>query len=135
MIKFVLMIFSLSIIYLINKFKEAIAKKNKLLDRPDKIRKFHKKRTPLLGGMMIFSSFLLINLHIIFFQSFDNNSFTIFICCSCCLILGLIVLVSFYSVHEQSEIDNHPSTDLRRFILLYCIITSFLLGFIVNLNF
>ena len=90
MIKFVLMIFSLSIIYLINKFKEAIAKKNKLLDRPDKIRKFHKKRTPLLGGMMIFSSFLLINLHIIFFQSFDNNSFTIFICCSCCLILGLI---------------------------------------------
>ena len=51
------------------------------------------------------------------------------------LILGLIVLISFYSAYEQSEIDNHPSTDLRRFILLYCIVTSFLLGFIVNLNF
>ena len=90
MINFVLTIFSLSIIYLINKFKETIAKKNKLLDKPDKIRKFHKKQTPLLGGIMIFSSFLLINLNIIFFQSFNNNLFTIFICCSCCFVLGLI---------------------------------------------
>jgi UDP-GlcNAc:undecaprenyl-phosphate GlcNAc-1-phosphate transferase len=89
MLEFNLTIFSLLIIYLINKYKSKIVQKTKLLDQPDKIRKLHKKPTPLLGGIMVFSSFLLINLYLIFFQNLSKTSLVIFICCSSCFILGL----------------------------------------------
>jgi UDP-GlcNAc:undecaprenyl-phosphate GlcNAc-1-phosphate transferase len=88
--EFSLTIFSLLIIYLINKYKRKISKKTKLLDKPDKIRKFHIKPTPLLGGIMAFSSFLLINLYIIFFDDLNKTFFIIFACCLGCLLLGLI---------------------------------------------
>jgi UDP-N-acetylmuramyl pentapeptide phosphotransferase/UDP-N-acetylglucosamine-1-phosphate transferase len=55
---------SLSLIFLSNKYLEKFANITKLLDKPDKIRKFHKKKTPLLGGIMIFSSFVVINLYL-----------------------------------------------------------------------
>lgn len=90
MLEFSLTIFSLLIIYLINKYKKIISKKTKLLDRPDRIRKLHKKPTPLLGGIMAFSSFLLINLYSIFLDDLNKTSFIIFACCLSCLILGLI---------------------------------------------
>jgi UDP-GlcNAc:undecaprenyl-phosphate/decaprenyl-phosphate GlcNAc-1-phosphate transferase len=90
MLEFSLTIFSLLIIYLINKYKKKISKKTKLLDRPDKIRKLHKKPTPLLGGIMAFSSFFLINLYSIFLHDLNKTSFIIFACCLSCLILGLI---------------------------------------------
>jgi len=90
MLEFSLIIFSLLIIYLINKYKRKISKKTKLLDRPDGIRKLHKNPTPLLGGIMAFSSFFLINLYIISFDDLDKTSFIIFACCLSCLILGLI---------------------------------------------
>ena len=90
MSEFSLTIFSLLIIYLINKYKKKISKKTKLLDRPDRIRKVHKKPTPLLGGIMVFSSFLLINLYIICLNDLNKTSFIIFVCCLSCLILGLI---------------------------------------------
>ena len=73
--EFSLTIFSLLIIYLINKYKKKISKKTKLLDRPDRIRKLHKKPTPLLGGIMAFSSFLVINIYIIFFNYLNKNYF------------------------------------------------------------
>jgi UDP-GlcNAc:undecaprenyl-phosphate GlcNAc-1-phosphate transferase len=90
MLEFSLTIFSLLIIYLINKYKKKISKKTKLLDKPDRIRKLHKKPTPLLGGIMAFSSFFLINLYSIFLHDLNKTSFIIFACCLCCLILGLI---------------------------------------------
>ena len=90
MIEFSLIIFSLVIIYLINKYRNNIAQKTNLLDSPDRIRKLHKKKIPLLGGIMIFSSFILINLYLIFFQELTKTTFIIFICSMFCLILGLI---------------------------------------------
>jgi UDP-GlcNAc:undecaprenyl-phosphate GlcNAc-1-phosphate transferase len=90
MLEFSLIIFSLLIIYLINKYKSEIVKKTKLLDRPDKIRKLHKKPTPLLGGMMAFSSFLFLNLYLIFLGNLNKTSFIILTCCLSCLILGFI---------------------------------------------
>ena len=85
-----LTIFSLLVIYLINKYRKEIGKITKLIDKPDKIRKFHTKITPLLGGIMIFSSFILINLYLIFFKELNKTSLIIFISCTTCLILGLI---------------------------------------------
>jgi UDP-GlcNAc:undecaprenyl-phosphate GlcNAc-1-phosphate transferase len=90
MIEFILTALSFFIIYLLDKYRQKIAKKTKLLDRPDKIRKFHKKNIPLLGGIMIFSSYILINFYLIFFQELTKISLIIFACCFCCLVLGLI---------------------------------------------
>jgi UDP-GlcNAc:undecaprenyl-phosphate GlcNAc-1-phosphate transferase len=90
MLEISLAIFSLFIIYLIDKNKNRIVKKIKIIDKPDKIRKLHKKPTPLLGGMMIFSSFFLINLYLFFLHNLSKTSFIILICCAACLILGLI---------------------------------------------
>ena len=43
-----------------NGFFRSIAKKNKILiDLPDKSRKFHKRPTPLTGGIAIFISLLI----------------------------------------------------------------------------
>ena len=55
------------------------------LDKPDKIRKLHKKPTPLLGGLMLFSTFLLINLYLIFLQDLKSSSLIIFASCFGCL--------------------------------------------------
>ena len=39
-----------------------------------------------------------------------------------------------YSVFVESEKEDDYNSDLRKFTLIYCIITSFILGFIINLN-
>jgi UDP-GlcNAc:undecaprenyl-phosphate GlcNAc-1-phosphate transferase len=90
MLKFSLAIFSLLTIYFINKYRKEIGKKTKLIDKPDKIRKLHTRPTPLLGGIMVFSSFFLINLYLIFFQDFNSSFLIIFSICTGCLVLGLI---------------------------------------------
>jgi UDP-GlcNAc:undecaprenyl-phosphate GlcNAc-1-phosphate transferase len=90
MLKFSLAIFSLLAIYFINKYRKEIGKKTKLIDKPDKIRKLHTRPTPLLGGIMVFSSFFLINLYLIFFQDFNSSFLIIFLICTGCLVLGLI---------------------------------------------
>jgi hypothetical protein len=87
---FSLAVFSLLIIYFINKYRKVISKKTKLIDKPDKIRKLHKKPTPLLGGTMVFSSFLLINLYLIFFKDLNSSSLIILASCFCCLVLGFV---------------------------------------------
>ena len=90
MLELSLISFSLFIIYLIDKNKGRIIKKIKIIDKPDKVRKLHKKPTPLLGGIMIFSSFLVINLSLFFLHKLSKTSIIIFVCCIACLILGLI---------------------------------------------
>jgi UDP-GlcNAc:undecaprenyl-phosphate GlcNAc-1-phosphate transferase len=86
----VLLTLSFFIIFIIDKFKNKISKITNLVDHPDSNRKFHSKATPLLGGVMIFLSFLLINLYLIFFQALSKTSLIIFLSCASCLALGLI---------------------------------------------
>jgi UDP-GlcNAc:undecaprenyl-phosphate GlcNAc-1-phosphate transferase len=90
MLKISLGIFSLLTIYFINKYRKEIGKKTKLIDKPDKIRKLHTRPTPLLGGIMVFSSFFFINLYLIFFQDYNSSFLIIFSICAGCLVLGLI---------------------------------------------
>jgi UDP-GlcNAc:undecaprenyl-phosphate GlcNAc-1-phosphate transferase len=97
MIEFILTALSFSTIYLLNKYRQKIGKKTKLIDRPDKIRKFHKKTIPLLGGIMIFNSYILINFYLIFFEELTKISLIIFLCSLCCLVLGLIDDVKKFS--------------------------------------
>jgi UDP-GlcNAc:undecaprenyl-phosphate/decaprenyl-phosphate GlcNAc-1-phosphate transferase len=90
MMEFILIALSFFTIYLLNKYRAKIVKKTKLVDKPDIIRKFHKKQIPLLGGIMVFSSFILINFYLIFLQELTKTNLIIFACCMCCLVLGLI---------------------------------------------
>jgi hypothetical protein len=50
------------------------------------------------------------------------------------LAIGFLMIAIMYSVYVESEHEDTPGSQLRRFTLLYCIITSFILGIIVNLN-
>jgi UDP-GlcNAc:undecaprenyl-phosphate GlcNAc-1-phosphate transferase len=84
-----LIILALFIIYFINKYRIQISKITKLIDKPDKIRKLHRRPIPLLGGIMFFSTFILINFYLIFFHELTKNALIIFICCIFCLVLGL----------------------------------------------
>jgi UDP-GlcNAc:undecaprenyl-phosphate GlcNAc-1-phosphate transferase len=86
----ILLILSFFSIFIINKFRYKISEITKLIDHPDNIRKLHSKTVPLLGGIMIFSTFLLINIYLLFFQDFNKTSLIIFLISSSCLLLGLI---------------------------------------------
>lgn len=81
--------FSLLTIFFINKFRVIISQKTNLVDKPNKVRKFHLKETPLLGGLMIYSTFFYINLYLYFFSNYDNISIVIFIISSCYFFTGL----------------------------------------------
>jgi len=50
------------------------------------------------------------------------------------IILGFIMLFIMYSVFDESDNKDNPNHLLRRFILIYCILIAFLIGFIINLN-
>jgi UDP-GlcNAc:undecaprenyl-phosphate/decaprenyl-phosphate GlcNAc-1-phosphate transferase len=90
MIEISLIIFNFFIIFLINKFRIRIASFINLFDRPDKIRKFHKEDTPILGGIMIFIPFFLTSLYLFFFQNLDKIILIILCACTCCFVIGLI---------------------------------------------
>jgi UDP-GlcNAc:undecaprenyl-phosphate GlcNAc-1-phosphate transferase len=87
---YILLFFSFLTIFTINQFRIKISKRTKLIDHPDSIRKFHTKSVPLLGGIMIFSSYLLINLYLVFFQDLNETSLIVFFSCTGCFLLGLI---------------------------------------------
>ena len=90
MIEFLLTLFSLLIIFLINKYREVITQKTNLFDVPDKIRKFHNINTPLLGGIMFFSTLFLLSLYMLFFNEYNKINLTIFVASSFIFFIGLI---------------------------------------------
>jgi len=85
-----LILINLIIIFFINKFRLIISQKLKLIDIPDKIRKFHKKNTPLLGGMMLYSTFIFLILHTLIFNEYNKEILIILIASSFCFLVGLI---------------------------------------------
>lgn len=85
-----LLLISLLIIFIINHFRLKLSKITKLVDYPDNNRKFHSKPVPLLGSIMIFLPFILINYYLNFFENFNKTHFIIFLCCFGCVIIGLV---------------------------------------------
>jgi UDP-GlcNAc:undecaprenyl-phosphate GlcNAc-1-phosphate transferase len=152
MIELSLTLFSFLIIFLINKYRKEIGKKTNLIDRPDKIRKLHEKPTPLLGGIMVFSSFILINLYLVFFQGVDKTSLIIFSSCAGCFILGLIddikgisykykfliltiIFYSFLSFDPNLQINKiYFSTFNKEFYLNYLSIPFTILCLLLLIN-
>lgn len=60
-----LILFNLIYIY----FFDYFSKKVNIYDTPDKIRKKHKKKIPLAGGILLFTNFLIL----FFFQLFSDS--------------------------------------------------------------
>ena len=89
MTEFFLIFFILLIIFYINKFRILIAKKTNLIDKPNKVRKFHLSETPLLGGLMIYSAFFFTNYFLYFFYNFGMIDIIIFAASSCYFFIGL----------------------------------------------
>jgi len=81
---------SLLLIFYLNSNRIKISQYTKLIDKPDLIRKFHSKDTPLLGGIMIFSIFILLNIYILLTENFTKTDLIIFLTCALFFIVGLI---------------------------------------------
>lgn len=100
------------IFYLLYFFKYPIAKNLKLLDKPNKIIKFHKKNTPKLGGLILISNGLIV---LYFSIIFNQNIFTkILLLTIICSLVGLL----------DDIIDISP---YKKFVILTSIIITFLL--------
>ncbi len=112
---FILNLFIFINFHKINLFKFA-------LDKPDKLRKFHKKNTPLAGGIILFINifiyFTLLNFNKdifsaeIFFYNFSDLNYFIFTCC-------LIFLIGII----DDKIDLNAS---KKFSLLIIVLIQFI---------
>ena len=93
-----------------------------VLDKPDKLRKFHKKNTPLAGGIILFINifiyFVILNFNKnlisteIFFYNLNDLNYFIFTCC-------LIFLIGII----DDKIDLNAS---KKFLLLILILIQFI---------
>lgn len=85
-----LIIFSLIITFLIIRYRNIISKKLKIIDFPNEKRKIHKKPTPLIGGLIIFLNFILINLYLISIKSLTLLDINILVFCLFSFLVGFI---------------------------------------------
>lgn len=148
----ILLILSFFTIFIINKFRHKITKIIKLIDYPDKKRKFHSNAVPLLGGVMIFLSYLFVNLYLFFFEDLNKISLIIFLSCTCCFLLGLIddnkkisykykfliLIIIFYlstSLDENLQINKiYLATLSKEFYLNYLSIPFTILCLLLLIN-
>ena len=82
--------FGLLIFYLEYLKRKKITSFFKLLDYPDNIRKFHKKPTPLIGGIFLYTTFLIIFFLELYFTKIIDPFFTLMIFSSFCFFIGVL---------------------------------------------
>ena len=85
-----LIILSIVSTSIIIKFRGLIAKKLGLIDLPNEKRKIHKLPTPLVGGVIIFTNLILINIYLVSIDEMTTLNIFIFIFCFISFIIGLI---------------------------------------------
>jgi UDP-GlcNAc:undecaprenyl-phosphate GlcNAc-1-phosphate transferase len=95
MINFIITVLLFNILFLIfhNKISEII----NIYDLPNKVRKFHKKKTPITGGILIYSNLLIYvffyfndNDIVNFFLDNENKLFLFFLTCSLIFLVGIL---------------------------------------------
>ena len=50
------------------------------------------------------------------------------------IIIVIVMITIMYLIFNETEKKQTPESELRKFILIYCIVLAFVLGFIINLN-
>jgi UDP-GlcNAc:undecaprenyl-phosphate GlcNAc-1-phosphate transferase len=119
--------FILSLFFLYN--KNIISRSINLYDSPDKLRKFHKKRVPLIGGLLFLINFVLF-LFLANYEFFDFSSFR-------GIVVVLIISFLFFFVgliDDKKNINPNSKFILFSFLILLSVLSndSFVLK---NLNF
>ena len=107
--------------FFINAVARGIARKNKILiDLPDKNRKFHKRATPLTGGLSIFlGSILAIYLmQILGIFSIQQTYYQWAI-----LTCSAIIVITFL-IDDAMELNSYVRLCLQMFVALICVIWS-----------
>ena len=105
---------SLLFFFILYKNINLITKKLNLIDYPDKKRKLHKKKTPLIGGLIIFLCFVYL---IIVDQLFSINSNFIF---KIIFILSPIFIIGLLDdIHNFSPTNKTISLSLLILLFLY----------------
>ena len=83
-------IFTLIVIIVIIQYRKKISEKLKIIDFPDEIRKIHKTPTPLIGGLIIILSFILIHIYLISVDKLTLLDIHILIFCLFSFLVGMI---------------------------------------------
>jgi UDP-GlcNAc:undecaprenyl-phosphate GlcNAc-1-phosphate transferase len=105
---------SLLFFFILYKNINLITKKLNLIDYPDKKRKLHKKKTPLIGGLIIFLCFVYL---IVIDQLFSINSNFIF---KIIFILSPIFIIGLLDdIHNFSPTNKTISLSLLILLFLY----------------
>jgi UDP-GlcNAc:undecaprenyl-phosphate GlcNAc-1-phosphate transferase len=105
---------SLLLFFILYKNINLITEKLNLIDYPDKKRKLHKKKTPLIGGLIIFLCFVYL---IVIDQLFSINSNFIF---KIIFILSLIFIIGLLDdIHNFSPTNKTISLSLLILLFLY----------------
>lgn len=105
---------SLLFFFILYKNIDLITEKLNLIDYPDKIRKLHKKKTPLIGGLIIFLCFVYL---IVIDQLFSINSNFIF---KIIFILSPIFIIGLLDdIHNFSPTNKTISLSLLILLFLY----------------
>jgi UDP-GlcNAc:undecaprenyl-phosphate GlcNAc-1-phosphate transferase len=104
---------SVLIFFILHKNKNFITKKFNLIDYPDKNRKLHKTKTPLIGGLLIF--LCVVYLIIINQLFFINNNF-----------LAKIIIILFPIFVIGLIDDTYDLSPIKKIVLLSFLILLFL---------
>ena len=119
----VLILIFLNIIFFF--YFDEIVKKLKVYDYPDKVRKFHKKPVPMLGGAIVFFSFTIIFIYGFFVNNnyfieigFDKINFLIF------FIFSLIFFLIYLFDDIKGINPNLKLSLLLIFVTLYLILDN-----------
>ena len=100
---FLLLLFSIFVNYIIASFAFKIGKVTKLIDSPDKIRKLHLRKTPLIGALSLVI-FFCITIFFDFFTNFINNNDFKLILISSIVIFTIGCADDIYDLTPQTKI-------------------------------
>jgi len=117
-----LILFNLIYIY----FFDYFSKKVNIYDTPDKIRKKHKKKIPLAGGILVFTNFLIL----FFFQLFSDSELFLNIISKRDIFSFIFVISSSFFIGLYD--DKHNLSPNIKLLLFFVIFLSLLL---LNSNF
>lgn len=105
---------SLLIFFILYKNTNLITKKLNLIDYPDKKRKLHKKKTPLIGGLLIFLCFVYLIIIDQLFSINSNLNFKIIFILSSIFTIGLLD-----DIHNFSPTNKTISLSFLILLFLY----------------